>query len=179
MESSHPFFERIGLTSVYKTSPAHGVHRWNKIFSALNAFTFFRAIKVLEHFHAKYALEELATKQWHDQEKCCSCLCHEVQLICPVLYQSNIFEQCFDFWFVLYLLTCHWRMQLFETSNWKQCLWLKRLHQCFPNIFVRGTLQGYFMWTRNPHQICHENINAFFTRIAVTKASYCKQNYAQ
>jgi len=22
--------------------------------------------------------------------------------------------------------------------------------QCFPTFFVRGTLQGYFKWTRNP-----------------------------
>jgi len=24
------------------------------------------------------------------------------------------------------------------------------LEQRFPNFFVRGTLQGYFKWTRNP-----------------------------
>jgi len=39
--------------------------------------------------------------------------------------------------------------------------------QWFPNIFVRGTLQGYFKWTRNPRQICQVNINAFFTQIVV------------
>jgi len=53
------------------------------------------------------------------------------------------------------------------------------VEQCFSNVFERGTLQGYFKWTRNPCQICQVDINAFFTEIAVSKVSYCKQNYAQ
>jgi len=39
---------------------------------------------------------------------------------------------------------------------------INALEQWFPNFFVRGTLQGYFKWTRNPRQICQVNINAFF-----------------
>jgi len=50
--------------------------------------------------------------------------------------------------------------------------------QWFP-IFFRGTLQGYFKWTRNARQNCQVNINAFFTQISLIEVSYCKQKYAQ
>ena len=46
-------------------------------------------------------------------------------------------------------------------------IWLNTLMQWFPKIFVCGTLQGYYKWTKNPCQNCQVNINAFFTQIAV------------